>query len=130
VSQSATHPPLHSQLETEQSLLIPKSQAALSRYGHQLVIGNDLHKRKYEVVFVERVNGNRSRGDEHISGAETPPISRNKQLDGEEYKETWLRLSDITPNTHQRDGEVEIEELIIRELLQRHTEWIDAGKTS
>jgi len=34
------------------SLLIPKARGALERYGHQVVIGNDLHRRKQEVVFV------------------------------------------------------------------------------
>ncbi|KIL55443.1 hypothetical protein M378DRAFT_17937, partial [Amanita muscaria Koide BX008] len=41
-------------LETDPSLLIPKSRTALERYGHQVVIGNDLRRRKYEVVFVSR----------------------------------------------------------------------------
>jgi phosphopantothenate-cysteine ligase len=43
-----------SQLETDERLLIPKARAALERYGHQVVIGNDLHTRKMQVVFVER----------------------------------------------------------------------------
>ncbi|KAJ7099986.1 DNA/pantothenate metabolism flavoprotein [Mycena belliarum] len=33
-------------LETDERLLIPKARAALERYGHQVVIGNDLHTRK------------------------------------------------------------------------------------
>ncbi|KAJ7185835.1 DNA/pantothenate metabolism flavoprotein [Mycena filopes] len=41
-------------LETDDRLLIPKARAALERYGHQVVIGNDLHTRKMQVVFVER----------------------------------------------------------------------------
>ncbi|KAF7303170.1 Phosphopantothenate-cysteine ligase [Mycena kentingensis (nom. inval.)] len=41
-------------LETDDHLLIPKARAALNRYGHQVVIGNELHTRKYQVVFVER----------------------------------------------------------------------------
>ncbi|KAJ6557911.1 DNA/pantothenate metabolism flavoprotein [Mycena capillaripes] len=41
-------------LETEERLLIPKARAALERYGHQVVIGNELHSRKVQVVFVER----------------------------------------------------------------------------
>ncbi|KAJ7665945.1 phosphopantothenate-cysteine ligase [Mycena polygramma] len=41
-------------LETEERLLIPKARAALERYGHQVVIGNELHTRKVQVVFVER----------------------------------------------------------------------------
>ena len=40
------------QLETNESLLIPKSRAALSRYGHQIVVGNVLNTRKKRVLFV------------------------------------------------------------------------------
>jgi phosphopantothenate-cysteine ligase len=39
-------------LETDPDLLVPKARAALDRYKHQLVIGNDLVKRKQEVVFI------------------------------------------------------------------------------
>ncbi|MCJ1437267.1 hypothetical protein MMC27_006653 [Xylographa pallens] len=39
-------------LETDPSLLISKSQTALQRYSHHLVIGNLLSTRKWEVVFV------------------------------------------------------------------------------
>ncbi|KAF8955352.1 phosphopantothenate-cysteine ligase [Flammula alnicola] len=41
-------------LETDQDLLLPKARQALERYGHQVVIGNDLHRRKFEVVFVSK----------------------------------------------------------------------------
>ena len=39
-------------LETDPALLISKSQTALQRYSHHLVIGNLLSTRKWEVVFV------------------------------------------------------------------------------
>ncbi|MCJ1293591.1 hypothetical protein MMC34_005146 [Xylographa carneopallida] len=39
-------------LETDPSLLISKSQTALQRYSHHLVIGNLLSTRKWEVVMV------------------------------------------------------------------------------
>lgn len=119
-------------------MLIPKSRAALSRYGHQLVIGNDLHRRKYEVVFVERKQQSspsapqKGAGDQRLVGPQTPPVSE-VEVDGdklfksaEEYKETWIRLADA-PKTCV-NGEMEIEEVIIRELLERHTKWIEAGK--
>lgn len=32
---------------------MPKAQYALQRYGHQVVIANDLNTRKYEVLFVQ-----------------------------------------------------------------------------
>jgi len=64
--ESVTDP---SQLETDPALLIPKARAALERYGHRVVIGNDLNRRKFEVVFVEP--------NDNEPGT---------------YKETWVRL--------------------------------------
>ena len=132
-------------LETDPNLLIPKSRAALSRYGHQLVIGNDLHRRKHEVVFVERtaVRGSGSatvdvdggaaptpqkgRG-KAMSGVETPPLAAGTEGDNEwEFKETWLRLEERDGEKMPGHGEVEIESLIIEELRDRHTRWIEAG---
>ena len=46
-------------LETDPSLLISKSETALNRYSHHLVIGNLLSTRKWEVVFV--TPGNKER---------------------------------------------------------------------
>ncbi|CAH2353668.1 phosphopantothenate--cysteine ligase Cab2p [[Candida] railenensis] len=39
-------------LETDNSILIKKALGALTRYQHQLVIGNLLQTRKWEVVFI------------------------------------------------------------------------------
>ena len=39
-------------LETDASLLIPKSKRALEVYGHQVVIGNLLNTRKFEIIFI------------------------------------------------------------------------------
>ena len=140
------------QLETEQALLIPKSRAALSRYGHQLVIGNELHTRKHQVVFVERFTSSPSgpssstgvakggppqkgRGDSRLRGAQTPPVTE-KDMDGdqmfkpvEEYTEKWIKLADFPQaERSSASGEVEIEELIIDELLERHERWMAAGQ--
>ncbi|KAH9440844.1 hypothetical protein Pst134EA_032977 [Puccinia striiformis f. sp. tritici] len=41
-------------LETDSSLLIPKAKAALTRYGHHLVIANELHTRKTSVLLIDR----------------------------------------------------------------------------
>lgn len=86
------------QLETDHALLIPKSRAALERYGHQVVIGNTLHERKHEVVFVDR------RG------------------------ESWVRLDERERETIGRDGEVrEIEQDIVAKLEGMHERWIVEG---
>ncbi|ORX38493.1 putative phosphopantothenate-cysteine ligase [Kockovaella imperatae] len=121
-------------LETDSTLLIPKSRAALSRYGHQLVIGNELHHRKQRVVFVEPAHPSstprKARADERIREVETPPLMSGDGVDS--FRETWLRLEDYEGK--RTDGnpesELEIEELIIKELVQRHTSWIEAGYSS
>lgn len=125
---------LNEQLETEQSLLVPKARAALARYGHQIVIGNDLHKRKYEVVFVERKNGSRSNitrepepGSSANGGASTPPLEAAAAAAGEEFKETWLKLEQVSERSTGA-GEIEIESLIVERLVERHTKWIEAGQ--
>ena len=130
------------QLETDDALLIPKSRAALARYGHQLVIGNDLHKRKFQVVFVERKGNHHGRtnltpkkgaGKDRLRGIETPPLV-DDDLDGatsgDEFVETWLRLEDLRDQAKGGpDGQVEIEELIVQQLVDRHQRWLDATRT-
>lgn len=127
------------QLETEQSLLIPKARAALQRYGHQIVIGNDLHRRKYEVVFVEPEdveNRSTTTSDPAVSsdsdGPQTPPLELSEEGKtgpghGPRFKETWLRLDQVKERSTGAE-EIEIESLIVERLVDRHTSWIEAGK--
>lgn len=98
------------QLETDPTLLIPKARAALERYGHQVVIGNDLHRRKFEVVFVSRIPD----APENSSGAESGSLGAGK------ITETWLRIN---------GEEKEIEEDIVGDLKNRHEAWIGAEST-
>ena len=100
------------QLETDESLIIPKARAALERYGHQVVIGNDLHNRKYRVVFVSK----RSSPVSSASGPNTHPAKI-------EYVESWLCID--TPSSPMIGHTKEIEEDIIAELVQRHDTWIN-----
>jgi phosphopantothenate-cysteine ligase len=86
-------------------LLIPKARAALERYGHQVVVGNDLNRRKFEVVFVERQEG--------TEGTE-------EQV----FQEKWLRLKEGGSGSEER----EIEEDIVRELQARHEKWIQSER--
>ena len=100
------------QLETDETLLIPKSRAALERYGHQIVIGNNLNTRKYQVLFVSK----RPRSASPLL-SDNPPAS--------EYEESWLRLDNTSLPI---SGPMrEIEEGIVAELVKRHTEWINAS---
>ncbi|KAG2008434.1 phosphopantothenate-cysteine ligase [Coprinopsis cinerea AmutBmut pab1-1] len=88
-------------LETDDNLLLPKARQALERYGHQVVIGNDLHRRKFEVVFVSRKES--------------------------EFDEYWLRI-DLGEHHGPAHHAKEIEEDIVTELVKRHNAWIEKGK--
>jgi phosphopantothenate---cysteine ligase (ATP) len=80
-------------------LLIPKAQAALERYGHSVVIANELHRRKFEVAFVYRTH------------AKDPSAPR--------FAESWIRI-DL-----EKTPEKEIEEDIVEGLVKRHNQWVD-----
>jgi len=92
-------------LETDPALLIPKARHALERYGHQVVIGNDLHHRKHRVVLVSP----KSTSSEGKPGA-----------DGHEYEERWIEIDSSSSASHLK----EIEEDIVKELVVRHDAWI------
>ncbi|KAF9239850.1 phosphopantothenate-cysteine ligase [Melanogaster broomeanus] len=98
-------------LETDEALLIPKACQALERYGHQVVIGNDLHHRKQRVVLVSPAKPSSSKPgpDGALAGL---------------YEETWIEI-DTSPSAPQK----EIEEEIIKELVARHDAWINANGT-
>lgn len=98
-------------LETDPNLLIPKARGALERYGHQIVIGNDLNRRKFEVVFVARA-----------SASIPASTSASETVEGE-ITNTWLRLDPTLA-----DGTKEIEEDIIAELVKRHGHWVQAAE--
>ena len=85
--------------------MIPKARASLERYGHQVVIGNDLHTRKYQVVFVVRPN--------------VPASAINGDL-SKINSDTWLRVND----DDIANGK-ELEEDIVIELVKRHDIWIN-----
>ena len=83
-------------LETDPSLLIAKSEQALQRYWHHLVIGNLLSTRKWEVVFVTR------------------------DKDGS-MGQRWIRIPKPEKSEqHHHRRETEIESEIIPELKKMH----------
>jgi len=96
-------------LETDMKILVPKARTALERYGHQVVIGNELHRRKFEVVFVSKSE------DVPSAVARTRSTTTTTEVAGDGYTETWLRIPE--------DGKTEIEEEIIAELVRRHLAW-------
>jgi phosphopantothenate-cysteine ligase len=89
---------------------VPKARQALERYGHQVVIGNDLHHRKYRVVLISPTAQ---------EGATTQP---DRVLAAHpKYEEFWIDIDPQQPSSHPK----EIEEDIIDELIKRHKVWIE-----
>lgn len=78
------------------------------------------------MVFVERNSmpaapPKKGKGDSRLTGVQTPPVMDTDLPEVEEYTETWLRLEQL-----EGKEEMEIEELIVRELVARHTKWLEA----
>ncbi|CAH7677666.1 phosphopantothenate-cysteine ligase, partial [Phakopsora pachyrhizi] len=84
-------------LETDPSLLIPKSRTALDRYGHQLVIANELSTRKVKCLMIDKSGT--------IESVEINAENPNVNLDGHDH---------------------EIEEDLVKRLIAKHDLWIDA----
>lgn len=75
---------------------MPKARTALERYGHQVVIGNLLHDRKYRVVFVDKS------GEAWLT---IPHDERDARDKGEPFRE--------------------IESDIVHKLERMHSAWIE-----
>ena len=105
-------------LETDPSLLVTKAEQALDRYQHDLVVGNLLTTRKWEVVFVSRDGGER--------WIRVPKTQRSKSISG---VEALVGKAERKPDPDYVDLEggvvtegMEIESLIIPELAIVHSE--------
>lgn len=92
---------------------------ALERYGHQVVIGNELHTRKYQVVFVERIEGSATGPEEKVLGGNEETYEGSNSVS--KYTEQWVKL-------RGQDGE--IEKIMIELLVKRHDRWIENGARS
>ncbi|KAF5381291.1 hypothetical protein D9615_008332 [Tricholomella constricta] len=113
-------------LETDGQLLVPKARAALDRYGHQVVIGNDLHRRKFEVVFVSRKSL-----PPLPPGVEPEPLPEQELEDpiSTTFVETWIRIPVPTSSPNPATNQVkEIEEDIVAELVRRHERWVEEAR--
>jgi phosphopantothenate-cysteine ligase len=102
-------------LETDPSILVEKAKYSLNKYSHNLVIGNLLTTRKWEVVFVSKgsvqwIRVPRGRRTKSISGIEAQVGKAGGDQDA----------SDV--NAHRFFGEpaVEIESLIIPSVTAFH----------
>lgn len=115
-------------LETDPDLLVAKSEQALQRYSHHLVIGNLLTNRKWEVVFVSRKPDGGiqerwiriPRPRRSVSGA-LPSMSAG--LDGKIAAASREEL-------HPPQEDIEIESRIIPELKKMHSVMIERAKSA
>ncbi|KAI3396318.1 hypothetical protein diail_12283 [Diaporthe ilicicola] len=99
-------------LETDPEILVHKAKYALERYSHNLVIGNLLSTRKWEVVFVSP-----TRPDKWIRVPSVQTTAGHKRTASETEKEKPLDPSTLP----EGDPEVEIESIIIPALQEVHT---------
>lgn len=98
-----------------------KAKYALERYSHNLVIGNLLSTRKWEVVFVSP-----TRPDKWIRVPSVQTAAGHKRTISETEKEKPLDPSTLP----EGDPEVEIESIIIPALKEVHTAHITEAKGS
>jgi phosphopantothenate-cysteine ligase len=100
-------------LETDPDLLISKSQTALQRYSHHLVIGNLLLTRKWEVVFV-------APGVEE-KWIRIPSHRRTKSISA-----SMATMANATNGSLDapQEAPIEIESIIVPEVIKLHTDHI------
>ncbi|KAH8714823.1 DNA/pantothenate metabolism flavoprotein [Phaeosphaeriaceae sp. PMI808] len=120
-------------LETDPSLLVAKAQYSLNKYSHHLVIGNLLHTRKWEVVFVSELDGEkwirvpRSRRTKSFSGLQSLVGSADHLSNKEDFD------ADESPDTAggipQGEPALEIESVIIPEIELIHTKLIQQAQS-
>ncbi|KAG8534165.1 uncharacterized protein KY384_001009 [Bacidia gigantensis] len=107
-------------LETDPSLLIEKSQQALKKYSHHLVIGNLLSTRRHEVVFIT------SQGEHWIK---IPQHRRTRSVVSPSFlRKTFLDEAQEETATAMGDGPIEIESLIVPEVAAMHRRFIQLSQ--
>lgn len=121
-------------LETDPEILVLKAKTALERYSHNLVIGNLLSTRKWEVVFVAP-----GRPDKwiRIPSAATIKAAGHKrtlsEMEGGKHAGDAGDAEDdkpLDPSTlPEGDPDTEIESLIIPALKDFHTTHIEEAKS-
>ncbi|KAF2747460.1 phosphopantothenate-cysteine ligase-like protein [Sporormia fimetaria CBS 119925] len=118
-------------LETDPAMLVKKAKYALKKYSHHLVIGNLLMTRKWEVVFISELDGEkwirvpRNRRTKSLSGVESLVGAADPTAPKQENEQS------VQPLTSKPQGEpaVEIESIIIPEVADLHTRLIERAQT-
>ncbi|PSN63238.1 phosphopantothenate-cysteine ligase-like protein, partial [Corynespora cassiicola Philippines] len=112
-------------LETDPSILVKKADYSLRKYSHHLVIGNLLATRKWEVVFVSALEGEkwirvpRNRRTKSFSGVESLVGSADALS-----KDETDSASGPDHAVPQGEPAVEIESIIVPEIAEIHTKLI------
>jgi phosphopantothenate-cysteine ligase len=120
-------------LETDPSILVKKAQYALNKYSHHLVIGNLLLTRKWEVVFISVLDGEKwirvpsSRRTKSFSGVQSL-VGSADPLKKSDTVEADRSVSD-QGGVPQGEPAVEIESLIIPEIETMHTRLIERAQS-
>lgn len=112
-------------LETDPDLLVSKAQQALHKYGHDLVIGNLLATRKWEVVFITR--DGKERWIRLRKAQRTKSASGIEELVGRADKTNAEKDKGNQTSDMLREA-VDIESLIIPELASMHRDRIQASQ--
>jgi phosphopantothenate-cysteine ligase len=113
-------------LETDPSILVKKAQYSLDKYAHHLVIGNLLLTRKWEVVFISAMEGEKwirvpqHRRTKSFSGVTS--LIGSADLSRKADEADLALINDHTAPEGQ--PAVEIESLIIPEIEKMHTKYI------
>jgi phosphopantothenate-cysteine ligase len=115
-------------LETDPSILVSKARYSLNKYAHHLVIGNLLLTRKWEVVFVSALEGEKwirvpsSRRTKSFSGVQSLVGSADQQTSTGAVEAHHSITGEIS--VPKGEPAVEIESLIIPEIDIMHTKLI------
>jgi len=116
-------------LETDPALLVKKAQYSLDKYSHHLVIGNLLMTRKWEVVFVSEMDGEkwiripRDRRTKSISGVQSLVGAADQLGTNDAFKAEESMTAD--GGVPRGEPALEIESVIIPEIEVMHTKLID-----
>lgn len=105
-------------LETDPSILVTKSQQALAKYSHHLVIGNLLSTRKYEVVMVTTEGESWIRVPQH---RRTRSVTNPEPSRQDPPNEMGTKPVD-------GNGPIEIESMIIPEVTSIHQQFIKSSQ--
>ncbi|KAI9712963.1 MAG: hypothetical protein M1812_006710 [Candelaria pacifica] len=114
-------------LETDPAILITKARYALAHYSHDLVIGNLLSTRKWEVVFVAPnakdhwIRVPRHRRAKSVSGV-IEQVGQAAARDEDQHEEATD--GEAGGELFQGEPEIEIESLIVPEVAKRQAELI------